>query len=201
MHPKVYHEFERICASKGLTGSVLEVGAAPSDDCLLNMRALANVTEKVGVDLAGPYEFKDFKVVKANGNCMDCFHDARFDAVLCNAVLEHDKYFWKTVSEIKRVTKPGGWILFGVPGFERLKLEAYKRVLASIPFVRKLASYRYMGLLFHSTATFQVHNHPGDYYRFSRQAVAEVLLDGLEQVEVHSIMLPPRLIGVGRKKL
>jgi hypothetical protein len=82
---------------------VLEVGAVPSDACLLNMKSLASATEKVGADLEGPSEYKDFKILNANANCLNCFEDGRFDGVLCNAVLEHDKYFWKTVPEIKRL--------------------------------------------------------------------------------------------------
>jgi hypothetical protein len=54
-------------------------------------------------------------------------------------------------------------------------------------------------MLFTATVTFQIHNWPGDYYRFSPQAVREVFLEGLEQIEVRTIMWPPRIIGVGTK--
>ena len=175
MHPRIYQEFERICSSKCITGSVLEVGAVPSDACLLTVKSLANATEKIGVNLEGPSEYKDVKILKANGNCLTCFDDARFDAVLCNAVLEHDRYFWKTVAEIKRVTKPGGWVVIGVPGYIALKAEMYKSVLRKIPLLRRLKSHQYLSGLFNSTVTFQVHNHPGDYYRFSAQAISECM--------------------------
>ena len=178
---------------------MLEVGAVPTDACLLNMKSLASATEKIGVDLEGPSEYKDFKILKANANCLNCFEDGRFDTVLCNAVLEHDKFFWKTVSEIKRVTKPGGWIVIGVPGYARLKAEKYKSVLGKIPLLRRLKSHQYLNGLFTSTVTFHVHNHPGDFYRFSAQAISDSLLDSLEDIEVHTLMVPPRLIGVGRK--
>jgi SAM-dependent methyltransferase len=199
MHPRVFREFERICSSKGITGSVLEVGATPSADCLLNMNSLAGAVEKIGVNLEGPHDFNGFRILRGNANYMDMFEDGRFDAVLCNAVLEHDKFFWKTVAEIKRVTKPGGWVVIGVPGYGRLKGEAYKSVIKRIPLVRSLRSHQYLGGFFNSTVTFQVHNHPGDFYRFGRQAMSDVLLEGLEEVEIHSIMLPPRFIGAGRK--
>lgn len=97
MHSKVYEEFERICAERKIGGSVLEVGAIPSDSSLLCMKALANAKEKIGVNLDGPCEFRDFKIVKGNANSLECFEDNRFDAVVCNATLEHDKYFWKTI--------------------------------------------------------------------------------------------------------
>ena len=199
MHPCVYQEFERICATRDLRGSVLEVGAAPSDDCLLNMKALSQVSEKIGVDLGGPYEFNDFKVLKANGNAMDCFEANRFDTVLCNSVLEHDKYFWKTISEIKRVTKPGGLILIGVPGYEWVKGERLKSAMSKTPLLRGLRSHRYLSMFFYSTITLHVHNHPGDYYRFSPQCMREVFLEGLESIEVKTVMLPPRVIGLGIK--
>jgi SAM-dependent methyltransferase len=200
MHPVIYEEFEKICAAREIHGSVLEIGTSATANSLLRMQALSNASEKIGLDLEAAFEFDDVKVLQGNANEMVCFPDARFDAVLCNAVLEHDKYFWQTLAEIKRVTKPGGWIVIGVPGYARLKGEIYKSAIGRIPFVRRLQAHRYLGGLFHSTLTFQIHNHPGDYYRFGPQAVREVLLEGLEEIEVRSLMLPPRFIGVGRKK-
>ena len=65
--------------------------------------------------------------------------------------------------------------------------------------VRRLADHEKLNLLFTGTVTFQVHNWPGDYYRYSPQAMREVFLEGLEQVEVGTIMWPPRVMGVGIK--
>src|SRR5688500_14298075 len=100
MHRRILQEFERICSERGIRGSVLEVGAVPSDESLLCMKSLEHATEKIGIDLNSPSEYKDFKIVQGNANAME-FDDNRFDAVVCNAVLEHDKYFWKTVQEVK----------------------------------------------------------------------------------------------------
>jgi hypothetical protein len=50
-----------------------------------------------------------------------------------------------------------------------------------------------------STPVLQVHDYPGDYYRFSEQAVREVFLSGYAVLEQRAVMVPPRLIGVGRK--
>jgi ubiquinone/menaquinone biosynthesis C-methylase UbiE len=130
---------------------------------------------------------------------MDCFPDNRFDVVLCNAVLEHDKYFWKTLSEIKRVTKPGGLIVIGVPGYAKLRAEKVKGLWSRMPLIRRLQSHQYINMLFTATVTFQIHNWPGDYYRFSPQSMREVFLEGLEQIDVRTVMLPPRIIGVGTK--
>jgi len=90
---------------------------------LLCLDALENATEKIGLNIIGPYTYKDFTILQGNANNMDCFVDNTFDAVLCNAVLEHDKFFWKTVSEIYRVTKKGGVIVIGTPGYTRYHSE------------------------------------------------------------------------------
>ena len=141
------------------------------------MSCLKHTTEKIGVSLEGPYQYKDFSIIKGNANSMNFFSDGKFDAVLCNSVLEHDKYFWKTVSEIKRVTRTGGLIVIGAPGFTEshtVPLSVAAVVLA-------------------------VHNFPGDYYRFSPQAFKEVIFSGLKDVRIFSVMSVPRIIGYGIK--
>lgn len=200
MHRRVYQEFERICSERHISGSVLEIGAIPTNMSLLCMKSLENASEKVGINLDGPLEFKDFKIHKGNSNSMEFFEDDRFDLVLCNAVLEHDKHFWKTIAEIKRVAKPGGLIIIGVPGYKYFAAENIKPILSKIPLIRKLRSNQYLNLLFTATVTFQMHAAPGDYYRFSPQTIKEVFLEDFENVEVLTIMLPPRIIGVGTKK-
>ena len=50
-----------------------------------------------------------------------------------------------------------------------------------------------------ATPTLVVHNYPGDYYRFSEQAMREVLLAGCRDVEIRVAMRPPRIIGFGRR--
>ncbi len=48
------------------------------------------------------------------------FEEDRFDAVLCNHVLEHVADDIKAMSEIRRVLKPGGWAIMQVPFFHPL---------------------------------------------------------------------------------
>jgi SAM-dependent methyltransferase len=199
MHPRVYQEFERICAGRSILGSVLEVGAVPSDQTLLCMKSLEQASEKIGIDLDGPHEYKGIKILKGNANAMDCFPNERFDTVVCNATLEHDKYFWKTLAEIKRVAKPGALVVIGVPGYAKFGVEKFSALLARSPILRRLQSHPYLNMFFTGTVTFQIHNWPGDYYRFSPQAVREVFFEGLQDVEVRSIMAPPRLFGIGLK--
>ena len=51
-----------------------------------------------------------------------------------------------------------------------------------------------------STLTYRVH-YKFDYYRFSEQAVREVIFEGMDRVRVRPMMTPPRLIGHGWKPL
>lgn len=199
MHPKIYQEFETICSAQNIVGSVLEVGAIPSNMSLLAMKSLWKATEKTGINLDGPYDFTDFKILKGNSNCMDCFTDEKFDAVLCNATLEHDKYFWKTLAEIKRVTKIGGLVVIGVPGYGLSRMDKLQEASGRLPILRSLRHKHYLDVFFSSTVTFQIHNAPGDYYRFSQQAVREVFFEGMNNVEIRSVMQPPRIIGSGIK--
>lgn len=200
MHPRIYQEFETICSERNINGCVLEIGALPSKTSLLCMKSLRNATKKVGVNLDGPHEFEDFTIKRQNANSMDCFEDESFDVVLCNAMLEHDKYFWKTIEEIKRVAKPGGLIVIGTPGYKYFKVEKVKSILSKIPLIRRFNLNSYLNLFFRATITLQIHNYPGDYYRFSPQAFEDVFFDELNDVQIRSIMLPPRIIGIGTKK-
>lgn len=198
MHSKIFAEFERICARRGAAGDVLEVGAVPSDDSLLCLKALAGAKSKVGVNLEGPAHFRDFEILRADANELSCFPGESFDTVLCNSVLEHDKYFWKSAGEMRRVTRPGGLIVFGVPGFITLPAERTASRLARL-LSRLRITPSLLDPLDASTLTLRTHAFPGDYYRFSPQAVREVLLDGLEDTGLHTLMVPPRIIGVGVK--
>ena len=98
-------------SERPIRGSVLEVGAVPSDSSLLCMKSLQHASSKIGINLDSPHNYQDFKIVRGNANSMDCFQDNLFDAVLCNATLEHDKYFWKTLQEIRRGTKPVRFVI------------------------------------------------------------------------------------------
>jgi SAM-dependent methyltransferase len=192
MHPEVYREFERLCVERNAGGAVLEIGAVPSDDSLLCMPCLKNAREKIGVNLDGPHTYRDFAILKGNANSMDMFEDRRFDTVLCNATLEHDPRFWKTLLEIRRVTKPRGLVVIGVPGYDKLRVERTVRRMAKLPLVGRFLNK--LGLPA-CTLTLQRHEFAGDYYRFSPQAVRQVFFDGMEDVKVRTLMIPPRVIG------
>jgi len=198
MHPRIFHEFERICSERHTGDSVLEIGAVPSDDSLLCMESLKNARLKVGINIDGPYTYKDFEIFEMNANDMSYFNNEMFDTVVSNAVLEHDRFFWKTISEMKRVIRPGGLIVIAVPGYRKLQIEKIFSRLERVSVFRRFL-LNPLGLVFSSTLTFQVHNHPGDFYRFSPQAVREVFFEGMRDVDIYSVMIPPRIIGAGIK--
>jgi SAM-dependent methyltransferase len=199
MHPRVFQEFERICLKRNAGGAVLEIGAVPSDDSLLCLDSLKRAKSKIGVNLEGPYTHRDFRILKADANSLTCFEDSSFDTVLTNATLEHDRFFWQTLSEIKRVTKEGGLIVIGVPGYTKLRIEKFWSLLNKMPVLRFLPG-KYCSPLAASTLTQSIHLFPSDYYRFSPLAVREVFFGHLQDVEISSLLIPPRIIGSGIKR-
>ena len=154
----------------------LEVGGLMGEDSLLRFPELAgadryclNLHELPGED--------GITVVKGDANDMrDVFRSNWFDLVLCCSTLEHDKRFWRSVSEMRRVLRPGGLMIISVPGYIRNPETDSGR----------------------STLTYRVH-YTFDYYRFSEQAVREVFFDGMERVHVGSLLRPPRIVGHGFK--
>ena len=97
--------------------------------------------------------------------------------------------------EIRRVVRLGGLVVIGTPGYARLPSEKkWSRWLRRLSWL----SGRPDGWpLEHSTLTLPVHNFPGDYYRFSEQTFREVFFEGMAEVSVQTILVPPRMIGAG----
>jgi len=174
---------------------VLEIGSLATPDTLLRLPALEQAALRVGCNREALTERNGLDLVQVGADSLACFADACFDAVLCNAVLEHDPIFWKTLEGIRRVAKPGALIVIGVPGYvENRHPSLFGRPVPS--WMIRLID-RINPSILASTSTLVVHNFPGDYYRFSPQAMQEVLLAGLTQVGVDVLMDPPRIIGHG----
>jgi SAM-dependent methyltransferase len=196
MHPHVFSAFEGILRQRvgeSFSGTVLEVGAVPSRNSLLMSPTLASAASRVGISLDAPGEFGGFTVLGGNANDLSRFSDGSFDLILSNATLEHDPYFWLSVSEMRRVLRPGGVIVIGVPGYtpDRPFWQRWRRVL-----IRRVGiATRRLDWLVSGTLTYHVHNAPGDYYRFSPQALTNVFFDGMDDIRVISVLQPPRLIG------
>jgi hypothetical protein len=117
-------------------------------------------------------------------------------------MLEHDPRFWLSIGEARRVVAPGGHLVVGVPAFDEMGkvpgLRLFRR-LAALPLLgRRWGAAHEVARV--SSATLGVHNFPGDYYRFSDQAMRDVILEGMEIVATRLVLAPPRVIGVGRKR-
>lgn len=191
MHPTVYHEFREILSALKVKSRILEVGAVPSTDSLLAMDILQG-EERFGLDLKGGIRFGGFDIVEANGNDMSIFPTGHFDCVLSNATLEHDPFFWKTCSEIRRVLRIGGTAVIGAPAFT---VESGLTQLG-IPSPWQDDDWRDWA---NCSVTFRYHGAPMDYYRFSPAAFHDVIFAGYRDVAIKSIMIPPRIIGHGIK--
>lgn len=192
MHPKVYRKFEELISLHQIRGRVLEIGAAPNRKSLLASRFLNASIEKIGLNIRGPKEFEDFKILKGNSNNMEMFSDESFDCVLSNATLEHDKFFWKSIYEMKRVLKRDGLLIIGAPSFRRYPVDKIFKFLPGQNFISDF--------LKGSTFCLTIHGAPGDYYRFSEQIFKEFFFEGFYNVGIDTIMIPPRTIGYGLRK-
>lgn len=200
MHAYIFKTFEKILFGRDLSGPVLEIGATPNENTLLNLPALKNLRDKIGINMEGPYKFKDFTYHQGNANQMDIFSDNYFGIVLCNAMLEHDRFFWKTLTEIKRVTRPGGIVVIGTPGFSASQFHQAINRFDRFLWYRRLKSSKTLGFIFSSTRTLEVHGEAyGDFYRFSAASFRDVFFPGFEKVEIIEVMKPPRIIGLGYK--
>ena len=176
MHRKIKRRFHAIVRRSGVRPErALEVGGVTGPDSLLDAPQVAGA-ERYCLNLLDLPGRDGVITVAGNANDMGVFEDRFFDLVLCNATLEHDKRFWLSVAEMKRVLRPGGLLVIGVPGYVKDPETDHG----------------------YATHTYRVH-YSFDYYRFSEQAVRDVFFDGMERVRVSRVMSPPRLIGHGYK--
>jgi SAM-dependent methyltransferase len=174
--PKVKRRFRTIIRRSGIQPErALEVGGVMGPGSLLRFPELAAVA-RYCLNLVKMPSDDEITAVVGNANDMSMFKSDWFDLVLCCSTLEHDKRFWLSVAEMRRVVRPGGLLVIGVPGYVKDTERDQGR----------------------STLTYRVH-YRFDYYRFSEQAMREVFFEGMERVRVRPMLTPPRLIGHGWK--
>lgn len=175
MRPEVHEAFHRIIRETRVQpDAALEIGGLMGPKSLLRFPELATAS-RCCLNLKEMSGRAGIKAVTGNANNMP-FEDEQFDLVMSNATLEHDKHFWLSVAEIHRVLRPGGLVIIGVPGFIKDPVNDRGR----------------------ATLTYHVH-YRFDYYRFSDQAVREVLIAGVDEPHIAVVPNPPRIIGWGWK--
>ena len=74
MHPWILREFDRLCRQYRAGGAVLEIGATAADTTHLCLESL-NTMEKIGLNLSGPYRFRDFNILQGDAYWMDIFQN------------------------------------------------------------------------------------------------------------------------------
>ncbi len=200
MHPAIFNAFDAICRTHLPAGArVLEVGATAEADTLLNLPALRHAALRVGINLNFECSYHGLSFVQVAADGLAAFADCSFDAILCNSVLEHDAQFWRTLAGIQRIARAGALIVIGVPGYAEMPpppLLRLARHAAQVPWIARLMERMAPGWA-SAAPTLALHNYPGDYYRFSPQAMLEVLMAGCRDVKVGVEMRPPRIIGTG----
>ena len=203
MHPVIFGTFEKLCAPLAIRGRVLEIGASPHHQSLLTMRALAQAVERIGIGLDGAMEGEDYSIRHGNANDLTAFADGFFELVLSNSTLEHDPKFWLSAAEARRVTAPGGYLAVGVPGYGKMGAVPGRRLfkrLSKLPLISARRRQEFAASAA-SSLTLGIHNFPGDYYRFSEQAMRDVIFEGMEVISTDILFQPPRVVGLARKPL
>lgn len=203
MNPAMYRRYRELLHLFPPQGErILEIGAtAKLAESLL---ALAPQRYRVGVNIRVQSGSPNWQpMLMANANRLP-FLDNSFDAVVCNAVLEHDRRFWETIREVRRVLRTGGLFYVGVPAYARrhTKIARVSKVMYSkycrhrMVILRTFGCSRALGRLI-ATPTYLYHSAP-DYYRYSIDGFIDVLLEGFEPLSVEYVHRPVRLLGVGR---
>jgi SAM-dependent methyltransferase len=201
MHPVIFEAFEKLCAPLAIRGRVLEIGASPHHRSLLTMPALAQAVERIGIGLDGAMEGDFYSIRHGNANDLSAFADGSFELVMSNSMLEHDPKFWLSAAEGRRVTAPGGYLAICVPGYGKMGAVPARRLfkrLSGLPFIGARRRQEFAAAAA-SSLTLGVHNFPGDYYRFSEQAMRDVIFEGMEVISTDMLFQPPRVVGLARK--
>jgi SAM-dependent methyltransferase len=191
MHHTIYSEFRAIISQLNTTGEILEIGAVPQENTLLNIDLLRD-RKRVGVNIAPASSYNGFDILQASATDLSIFETGRFECVLSNATIEHEKHFWKICAEIRRVLRPGGVAIVGAPGYSQ-ESDTERLALSKPAGADPLAEWDV------TTLVYRYHGAPKDYYRFSEDAFREVIFEGYRDVSIRTVMVPPRLIGSGIK--
>ena len=92
-----------------LNGRLLDIGCGSKP-----YAEVLHCTEHVGVDVETARQSTSDSYIQYNGRDLP-FGEHKFDSILCTEVLEHVADLDKTLSEMSRVLKPGGYAFVTVP--------------------------------------------------------------------------------------
>lgn len=98
-------------AEKGGFDRVLDVGSRNINGSVKDF--ISGYKEYIGVDMI---EGKDVDLVCNGHDLLKHFKPESFDLVLCCETLEHDNKPWLTIEAMRKLVKPGGYLLITVPG-------------------------------------------------------------------------------------
>lgn len=168
MSPKVYEAFRKLVHENKLAQvpdpKVIEIGAGSVT--LLDL--FPETAERIALNPIISKELelrKDIQAVKGTSYSIPS-GDSSVDVVMSCSVLEHDKYFWKSLEEIKRVLKNGGVFIVGVPAYQKLPWD----------FMNTTFTYKRHGFAYNA-----------DFYRFSEQCVRELLLENFQNKSIQVV--------------
>ena len=190
MHPKVNEAFQKLAEKYELNAPFLEIGVTDRDSAILSGEYFQNKLERFATNLTEQEILEAdetaIHLVRCNSNNMaGVFDDGHFNTILSNNVIENDKYFWRSLDEMKRILAPGGILVIGAPAYVPSKTLKFGIENAQL-----------------NRATITMDVQPGsDYWRFSRLAFGEVLCEGLEILELTVTGRVPMMIAVARKPL
>lgn len=144
MHMTSYHLMEEFVA-KHLDfkpSRVLEVGTIAGGE-----HNYSGIFQARGCELSECYMTLDIREgahYVVDGYDWDGVPKNAFDVVVSGQVFEHDKFFWKTLANIREVCKPNALVMIIVPsrgGVHRFPLDCYRFYEdASIPFAELLGA-------------------------------------------------------------
>ena len=182
---RVASEFARFVVKQETSGPYLQIGVGVPDQCALVR--LAGERHALGQGLE-PGSSAEGIVCHVGGPAdLGQFADGQFETVLWNDALAHDRAFWRTLDELRRILAPGGTLILSVPGFSNAPDRA--GVTVAGPKGNPIPD---------TTPTYRIHGAP-DFWRISPQAMRQVVLEGFEAVDIKVSSMPPRIFGIGVK--
>jgi len=191
MSPEVLQVYKQCLAKYRNSGPVLEIGATPKT-ALIDLPELHHHDERIAIN-ADPHAC-NARIMHLNSHDLSDFADEHFSMILCNAVWEHDLFFWQSLKEITRLCQARGLLILGLPSFGAMQQWqnhlGYKKHLLRFLLPREWQA---------ASLTLGLHHYPDDFYRFSASAIRQLLKDDWQILEQIECMQAPRLITVAQR--